>query len=271
MEPVGDSQSLSQPLAKKRRSTFDHLREKQLARQQARSGQASQSTQLPAIAEQGPASDSASKAVAAEPVSSAVATETSNALVAVSNEEESQAPASALYAQESISVEVGHVAAHEMECEEQAARFDAAARHRSERLEEKWRSTLQRRDSKPNDEPVLTSSESITSDFSVKSGVHLATPHGSFKWLRLLPLALRNGAESTLKGPARDAALAVCEEHLPTLMDNTDMAMKWMAKLCAQLIWYEVEGPLVLSTAVRQTPSAVPEERSAKAAYGGVG
>lgn len=267
MGPGGDSQ-LSQPNLKKRRSTFELLREQKLARE-ARSEQASQLTSRQVSDEQGcsgQALQPPSKLVVEETGLSAEGAEESNVLVAVSNEEP-QALASLLYQTESISDEVGRVAAHEAECAEEAVRFDAVARHRSKQLEAKWRSTLQRRDSKIVDEPVLTSVQDITSDFSVKSGLHIATPHGSFKWLRRLPLALRRGSEGSLKGAARDAALAVCKEHLPTLMENTDMALKWMDKLCAQLCWFEVEGPLVLSTSVRQTPqvwSAVPEERSAK-------
>jgi len=248
-----DSTVDTQPLAKRRRSTYDLLLAKQLARKAG-----TQSSQPIADALEG-----------------ASAPDDSNVLVAFS---EGELQIGALYKQDSISDELGRTTDElgrttEQEVEDaedqslrqlqEAERFDAAARHRSEQLEAKFR-TLQRRDSKVIDEPILTSPESITGDFSVKSGLRLATPHGSFKWLRHLPMALRRGSDSSLEGPARDAVLAVCKEHLPALMGNPDMAVKWIEKLCACLMWFEVEGPLMLSTPVAHSPSAVPAERSAR-------
>lgn len=238
-----------QPPLKRRRSTFDFIREKQL-----REGQATQATQP------GPRA-------AAEELAVAAAAVAAGPLVPLSA---SEPPPAALYKQDSILEEVGGDAAQEVECAEEAARFDAVARHRSKQLEAKFR-LLQRRDSKPSEEPILTSSEDISADFSVKSGLRFTTSHASFKWLRRLPLALTRGTDNALKGQARDAVLDVCREYLPALVANPDdaeRAVKWMEKLCACLLWFEVEGPLLpparlADARIFHVPSAVPEERSA--------
>lgn len=251
MDSLAESES-QQPPAKKRRATSDLLREQQLARQAARASQASQPAAKPLLRSLSTVDELADPAAVAH---------SSTTLVAFSNGEPQ---ANALFAQDSISEELGAIAAHEAEMAEQAARFDAAARHRSKQLEANFRSRLERRDSKVGDEPVLTPSAThITADFCVKSGLHLATPHGSFKWLRHLPPALRRGADSAQKEAVRGAVLAVCKEHLPSLMGNPEKATEWMEKLCACLVWFEVEGPLRISTPTEQAPSAVPEERSA--------
>lgn len=140
---------------------------------------------------------------------------------------------------------------------------------RSKQLEAGWRSSLESKEPKSPDEPVLQSAEDLLGDLSLKHGLRLATTHASFKWLHRLPPSLRcrPGAQrgDATHNAARDTVLQVCRECLPLMVSDPDKAVQWMDRIIRCLSWYEVEGPAMPTTASASSAatSAVPEERSA--------
>eukprot|EP00927_Polykrikos_kofoidii_P043012 TRINITY_DN3706_c0_g2_i1.p1 TRINITY_DN3706_c0_g2~~TRINITY_DN3706_c0_g2_i1.p1 ORF type:complete len:614 (-),score=94.21 TRINITY_DN3706_c0_g2_i1:65-1906(-) len=123
-------------------------------------------------------------------------------------------------------------------------------------------------DRKPvTSEPTLTTAEDFGNDLSLKTSLELVTSHTSFRWLWRLPAALRiQHASRGLEGSksAREAALDVCRDCLPSLMADPDKAVKWMDRIAACLSWYELEGPPRPFTRSAGGASVVPvEERMA--------
>lgn len=139
--------------------------------------------------------------------------------------------------------------------------FEAAARSRVRQLE--LAAALERRESmKPTKtEPILQSSEDLTSDLSIKTELRLASAHGSFRWLRRLPSALQCQTAEVARGAARDAILEMCKDCLPKLMTDPDKAVRWMERIADCLTWYQLEGPLFPTTALAS--NITPEERLA--------
>lgn len=96
-------------------------------------------------------------------------------------------------------------------------------------------------------DPLLSSSEDIGSDLSVKTTLNLSTSHLSFRWLRRLPPALFCQAlrvDSNKGSAARDAVLEVCRECLPALTEAPEKAVRWMERIASCLCWHQLDGPV---------------------------
>mmetsp|Transcript_135849 Transcript_135849/g.422016 ORF Transcript_135849/g.422016 Transcript_135849/m.422016 type:complete len:554 (-) Transcript_135849:52-1713(-) len=221
-----DAGVLAQPAAKRfRRSTSDLIREQRL-RQQAQQAQQA--------------------AAAAAP--------TSEALVLAE-----EAAAVPLQFADPISSQVD---TQDFRVADSALSFEVAAKSRIRQLEQALQQEKQDAVKPTEAEPVLTSSEDLASDLSIKTALKFATSHGTFRWLRRIPAVLRCQPSGSTLGAAREAVLQVCKDCFPKLMKDPDKAVRWLERIAACLTWYRVEGPAVPTTPATAS-GAGPEERAA--------
>lgn len=230
-DAAADAMVLAPPAAKRfRRSTSDLIREQRLRQV----GQQQQQQQA----------------------SAAAAVVVSEALVPAAL---AAAPEPALQFVDPISSQVD---TQDLQGADSALSFEVAARSRIRQLELAAQQEKQEAVKPSEAEPVLTSSEDLAGDLSIKTALRLSTTHGSFRWLRRLPAALRCQSCDSTRGAAREAVEEVCKDCFPKLMQNPDKAVRWVERIAACLTSYRMDGPS-LPPSPPTSSSASPEERAA--------